>query len=104
MQFNIVSIFGCRVNKQFSRNLNADLSGTRVRVTNIEPRMAESEFSLVRFSGNAAPADKVYEGIEPLLLENITEMVYWVVNLPWHVNTNRPEVMPTLPESRHVYH
>lgn len=85
--------------KQFSRNLRADLSGTRVRVTNIEPGMAESEFSLIRFSGDSAKADKVYEGTEPLLPEDIAEMVYWVVSLPRHVNINRLEVMPTCQSS-----
>ena len=81
--------------KQFSRNLRADLTGTKVRVTNIEPGMAESEFSLIRFNGDQEKADKVYEGTQPLTPEDIAEMVYWVVSLPSHVNINRLEVMPT---------
>ena len=85
--------------KQFSRNLRTDLLGTRVRVTNIEPGMAESEFSLVRFGGDQAQADKVYAGTEPLRSEDIAEMVYWVVSLPPHVNINSLEVMPTCQSS-----
>ena len=81
--------------KQFSLNLRADLAGTRVRVTNIEPGMAESEFSLVRFSGDRDKADKIYQGADPLRPEDIAEMIYWVVSLPAHVNINRLEVMPT---------
>jgi len=81
--------------KQFSYNLRADLSGTNVRVTNIEPGMAETEFSLVRFKGDQEKAKKVYENIKPLKAEDIAECVFWAVNLPEHVNINRIEVMPT---------
>lgn len=81
--------------KQFSRNLRADLFGTAVRVTNIEPGMAESEFSLVRFKGDREKADKVYQGTRPLTPEDIAEMVHWVVSQPPHININRLEVMPT---------
>lgn len=81
--------------KQFSRNLRADLLGTQIRVTNVEPGMAKTEFSLVRFKGDASRAKKVYKGIEPLTGEDIAEVVFWVANLPQHVNINRIEVMPT---------
>lgn len=81
--------------KQFSRNLRADLHGTGVRVTNIEPGMAESEFSLVRFKGDGAKAGKVYENCQPLTPEDIAECVWWTCSLPAHVNINRLEVMPT---------
>lgn len=81
--------------KQFSNNLRADVFGTRIRVTNIEPGMAKSEFSLVRFKGDAQKADRVYEGVAPLTSEDIAEMIYWVTSLPAHVNVNRLEVMPT---------
>ncbi len=80
--------------QQFSRNLRADLLGTKVRVTNLAPGMAESEFSNVRFKGDDAAANKVYEGVEPLLPEDIAEIVYWTVNRPAHVNINAIEVMP----------
>jgi NADP-dependent 3-hydroxy acid dehydrogenase YdfG len=81
--------------KQFSRNLRADLFGTAVRVTNIEPGMAESEFSLVRFKGDKEKADNVYQGTRPLTPEDIAEMIHWVVSQPPHININRLEVMPT---------
>jgi 3-hydroxy acid dehydrogenase/malonic semialdehyde reductase len=80
--------------KQFSRNLRADLFGTAVRVTNIEPGLAETEFSVVRFKGDAEKASKVYDGTQPITAEDIAEMIYWVVSLPSHININRLEVMP----------
>jgi 3-hydroxy acid dehydrogenase / malonic semialdehyde reductase len=80
--------------KQFSRNLRADLFGTPIRVTNIEPGLAETEFSVVRFKGDAEKASKVYEGTQPITAQDIAEMVYWVVSLPSHININRLEVMP----------
>lgn len=80
--------------KQFSRNLRADLNGTRVRVTNIEPGMTESEFSLVRFGGDQEKADKSYMGTKPLTPKDIAEIVFWTTNLPPHININRMEVMP----------
>ena len=80
--------------KQFSRNLRTDLYGTAIRVTNIEPGMAESEFSAVRFKGDKKKASEVYAGMQPLTPVDIAEMIYWVVSLPSHVNINRLEVMP----------
>ncbi|MBE9520677.1 MAG: SDR family oxidoreductase [Proteobacteria bacterium] len=80
--------------KQFSSNLRADLIGTPIRVTNIEPGLAETEFSLVRFDWDAAKASKVYEGTQPLTAEDIAEIVYWTTALPPHINVNRLEVMP----------
>ena len=79
--------------EQFSRNLRADLLGTRVRVTHLAPGMAETEFSKVRFKGDESRADRVYTGAEPLRAEDIAEIVYFVVNLPGHVNVNALEVM-----------
>lgn len=81
--------------EQFSLNLRADLSGTGVRVTNIEPGLAETEFSQVRFHGNKEKASSIYQGIEPLIAEDIAESVYWCASLPKHVNINRLEIMPT---------
>lgn len=80
--------------QQFSRNLRTDLQGTGVRVTNIEPGLAESEFSLVRFSGDADKAAKVYEGTQPLTPLDIAEIIYWTASRPAHVNINAVEVMP----------
>jgi 3-hydroxy acid dehydrogenase/malonic semialdehyde reductase len=81
--------------KQFSLNLRSDLLGTKIRVTNIEPGLAETEFSLIRFKGDSKRAKSVYKGIHPLTAEDIAEIVFWVTNLPAHVNINRVEVMPT---------
>ena len=80
--------------KQFSLNLRADLLGTRVRVTNVEPGLAESEFSLVRFKGDEGKANKTYEGTQPLRPEDIADIVYCAAARPAHVNLNSIEVMP----------
>ena len=80
---------------QFSLNLRADLLGKNIRVTTIEPGMAETEFSLVRFSGDATKADAVYSGIEALTADDIADAVLWCITRPPHVNVNRMEVMPT---------
>lgn len=79
---------------QFTLNLRSDLLGTAVRATSVEPGMAETEFSLVRFSGDAARAKKVYEGLSPLRGEDVAEAILWVVALPPHVNVNAVELMP----------
>ena len=82
--------------KQFTLGLKADLVGTPVRVSNIEPGLVGgSEFSAVRFGGDAARAAKVYEGTDPLTPEDIAETVAWIVGLPAHMNVNRIELMPT---------
>jgi 3-hydroxy acid dehydrogenase / malonic semialdehyde reductase len=80
--------------KQFSRNLLADLVQTKIRVTNIEPGLSESEFSLVRFHGDTEKANAVYRGTEPLTPPDIAEIVYWVTSVPPHVNICTVEVMP----------
>ncbi|MDT8419981.1 MAG: SDR family oxidoreductase [Desulfuromonadales bacterium] len=80
--------------QQFSRNLRADLLGTKVRVTNLAPGMSESEFSNVRFKGDDAAAARVYRGTEPLRPEDIADIVYYLATLPPHVNINSLEVMP----------
>jgi 3-hydroxy acid dehydrogenase / malonic semialdehyde reductase len=79
---------------QFSLNLRSDLHGTGVRVTCIEPGMADTEFSIVRFSGDQAKADAVYAGMQPLTADDIAESVYWAATLPPHVNVNTIELMP----------
>ncbi len=82
--------------KQFSLNLKADLVGSFVRITDVEPGLCGgTEFSNVRFSGDDARAAAVYKGIEPLTAGDIAETVSWVVSLPRHVNINRIEMMPT---------
>lgn len=80
--------------KQFSKNLLTDLVHTRIRVTNIEPGLAESEFSTVRFHGDQEKADAVYRGTQPLTPADIADIVYWVTSVPAHVNISTVEVMP----------
>jgi 3-hydroxy acid dehydrogenase / malonic semialdehyde reductase len=80
---------------QFSLNLRSDLHGTGVRVTCVEPGMADTEFSLVRFDGDQASADRVYAGMQPLTADDIAESVHWAAGLPAHVNVNTIELMPT---------
>ncbi len=82
--------------KQFTLNLKADLVGTGVRVTDIEPGLCGgTEFSTVRFGGDQSRADAVYAGTTPLTADDIAEAVAWVLHLPAHVNINRIEMMPT---------
>jgi 3-hydroxy acid dehydrogenase / malonic semialdehyde reductase len=81
--------------EHFSRNLKADLLGTAVRITNIEPGMVGgSEFSLVRFGGDKERAQQIYAGTKPLTAESIAESVSWSVSMPAHVNICRIEIMP----------
>ncbi|MGV3000580.1 SDR family NAD(P)-dependent oxidoreductase [Vibrio sp.] len=81
--------------KQFSYNLRCDLLGTGVRVTDIAPGMAETEFTLVRTKGDQAASDNLYKTTTPLSAEDIAEQMFYVATLPDHININRLEVMPT---------
>lgn len=81
--------------QQFSRNLRVDLLGKNVRVTNIEPGMCETEFSVVRFNGDEDKAQQVYQGMQPLSANDVAEIIYWTTALPAHINVNQLEVMPT---------
>jgi 3-hydroxy acid dehydrogenase/malonic semialdehyde reductase len=80
---------------QFSLDLRADLHGTGVRVTCIEPGMCRTEFSDVRFRGDQAKAEAVYAGMTPLSAEDVADAVVWTATLPPHVNVNILELMPT---------
>lgn len=82
--------------RQFALNLRADLAGTNVRVSDIEPGLAsDSEFSLVRFKGDSKKVEELYKDSNALKPEDIAEAVYWVATLPKHVNINTLEMMPT---------
>jgi 3-hydroxy acid dehydrogenase/malonic semialdehyde reductase len=81
--------------RQFSLDLRSDLHGTAVRVTCIEPGMADTEFSTVRFHGDKRKADAVYAGMQPMTADDIAESVYWAATLPPHVNVNVIELMAT---------
>ena len=79
---------------QFSLNLRADLHGTGVRVSSIEPGMAETEFTVVRTGGDQAASDALYAGAHPITGADIADTLWWLANLPPHLNINRLEVMP----------
>ncbi len=79
---------------QFSLDLRADLHGTGVRVTSIEPGMCETEFTVVRTGGDQAASDALYKGVNPLTAEQIADSIWWVATLPPNMNINRLELMP----------
>lgn len=79
---------------QFSLGLRSDLHGTGVRVTSVEPGMAETEFTLVRTKGNQEASDKLYQGANPMTAENVADTLFWIATLPPHMNINRIEMMP----------
>lgn len=80
--------------RQFSLNLRADLLGTKVRVTSIEPGMADTEFSVVRFKGDQGSADKVYAGVHAMSADDVALVCESVLKLPAHINVNTLELMP----------
>ena len=80
--------------RQFSLDLRCDLHGTGVRVTSIEPGMAETEFTLVRTGGDKQASDQLYAGMNPMTAEDIAETIWWIANLPPHLNINAIELMP----------
>ncbi|MDO8714632.1 MAG: SDR family NAD(P)-dependent oxidoreductase [Polynucleobacter sp.] len=80
---------------QFSLNLRADLAATRVRVSCIEPGLSSgTEYSNIRFKGDDAKVEKVYEGVQALSPDDIAEAIFWTATLPTHVNVNVMELMP----------
>lgn len=79
---------------QFSLGLRSDLHGTGVRVTSIEPGMAETEFTLVRTGGDRAASDTLYVGARPMTADDIADQIHYVATLPPHLNINRLEIMP----------
>ena len=80
--------------RQFSLDLRCDLAGTGVRVTSIEPGMAETEFTIVRTGGDKEASDKLYAGMNPMTSEDLAELFWWLANLPPHLNINTIELMP----------
>ena len=80
---------------QFSLGLRSDLHGTGVRVTSIEPGMAETEFTVIRTHGDQAASDALYSGANPMTAEDIADTIFWIASLPPHLNINRIELMPT---------
>jgi len=80
--------------RQFSLDLRCDVEGTGVRVTSVEPGMAETEFTLVRTGGDQQASDKLYQGANPMTAEDHADLFWWLANLPPHLNINTIELMP----------
>ena len=80
--------------RQFSLDLRSDLAGTGVRVTSVEPGMAETEFTIVRTGGDKEASEKLYAGMNPLTAQDHADLFWWLANLPPHVNINTVELMP----------
>ncbi len=81
--------------KQFSHNLRCDLLGTGVRVTDLAPGIAETEFTLVRTKGDQEASDALYRGTQALTAEDVADTMYYLASMPAHMCVNRIEVMPT---------
>ncbi|MEO6255573.1 MAG: SDR family NAD(P)-dependent oxidoreductase [Sphingomicrobium sp.] len=81
--------------RQFSLDLRCDLAGTGVRVTSIEPGMAETEFTLVRTGGDQAASDQLYADMDPMTAADLADTIWWIASLPPHLNVNAIELMPT---------
>lgn len=84
--------------------LRHDVLGTGVRVSNVEPGLAETEFSLVRFKGDAPRAGSVYQGVNPLRAEDVADAVHWCVTRPAHVNVQSVLLLPTDQAGVHALH
>ena len=80
--------------RQFSLDLRSDLHGTGVRVTSVEPGMAETEFTIVRTGGDREASDKLYAGMDPMSAQDLADLFWWLANLPPHLNINTVELMP----------
>jgi serine 3-dehydrogenase (NADP+) len=80
--------------RQFSLDLRCDLAGSGVRVTSVEPGMAETEFTLVRTGGDQAASDALYADMNPMTADDHAELFWWLANLPPHLNVNAIELMP----------
>jgi serine 3-dehydrogenase len=80
--------------RQFSLDLRSDLAGTGVRVTSVEPGMAETEFTIVRTGGDEEASEKLYAGMNPMTAEDLADLFWWLANLPSHLNINTVELMP----------
>jgi serine 3-dehydrogenase len=90
--------------RALSKGLRLDLSGTPIRVSEVAPGMVETEFSLVRFHGDAERAGKVYQGLTPLAPDDVADAVVWCATRPLHVNVSEVVVMPTAQASTMLVH
>ena len=89
---------------QITRTLRLELSGTGIRVSSVDPGLARTEFSLVRFKGDAVRAEKPYEGTNPLVAEDVAEILLWVASRPAHVNIDELLVKPVDQAAMHKVH
>ena len=87
-----------------TKGTRIDLVAHNIKVTQIAPGAAETEFSLVRFKGDETRAGNVYKGFTPLSAEDIADAVYYVTTLPAHVNVNDMVLMPTAQASAVNFH
>jgi 3-hydroxy acid dehydrogenase/malonic semialdehyde reductase len=90
--------------KAISQGMRIDLVATPIRVSSVDPGMVETEFSLVRFHGDAERAGKVYQGLSPLLPDDVADTVVWCATRPLHVNVSEVVVMPTAQASTTLVH
>jgi serine 3-dehydrogenase len=84
--------FGVRA---LTQGMNLDLLGTKVRVSSVDPGMVETEFSLVRFDGDAERAAAIYANTEPLTADDVADAVLYVASVPPHVNIADLVILPT---------
>jgi 3-hydroxy acid dehydrogenase / malonic semialdehyde reductase len=89
---------------QITRTLRLELNGTGIRVGTVDPGLAETEFSLVRFKGDAARAEKVYAGVNPLTADDVAETLVWVASRPPHVNIDELIIKPVDHAAMHKIH
>jgi len=87
-----------------NKGMRIELAESGIRVTSINPGAVNTEFSLVRFHGDAERAEKVYEGFEPLMAQDIADAVYYAISRPAHVNINEIIIMPTAQPVASIIH
>ena len=90
--------------RALTNGLRLDLNGTPVRVSEVAPGLVQTEFSIVRFHGDAERAGKVYQGLTPLSPDDIADAVVWCATRPPHVNVSELVVMPTAQASATLVH
>ncbi len=90
--------------RALTRAINLDVAGTAIRVSSVDPGFVETEFSQVRFRGDEARAEAVYEGFEPLTGDDIADAVLYVAGAPAHVNVLELVLVPTAQRNVYVVH
>lgn len=90
--------------RKITQSLRLELNGTGIRVSSVDPGLAETEFSVVRFKGDVERAKKVYQGTFPLVAEDVAEAILWVASRPAHVNIDEILIKPTDQAAIHKTH